>query len=611
MQNYPHNLKRLMAVLTLATLLVTGCRTPYCAYRARILGGPVPLGAAPQIITPTPPVVELPQTSGEHSHVPIPEPGGPRPLIPATPQPALPSIPPTAAQSNFPPPALPNAGIVLHKVGPSQAALGALVTYRLEIQAASAGARDVTVYDQLSAGLTYASSNPIATVVGNQLEWKLGDLRGGELRTIEVNFRAEQLGAFNNCAVARTADGQSSQDCLNTAVGASDLEVRVNVAGSDNVLVGDRVTFQITVTNRSALPVAGLMITDAFGAGLEHEAAASPIEKDLGELAGGQSTTLGVTFRVVHAGRLCNRVEVRSTSGAGGSADACVTAMLPGAPPAATNPEPPLRLPPPPTGSIQNPNQGTFDLPSRGQPPVKASLDVKVTGPDAPQQIDAVADLGIEVFNTGEGPLTNLTVTVEQDKELYPVQATSGYQWTEGGQLYWKIPSLAAGKSASFKLNARCQKLGARACTRVTVTSAESATDEAEACLQIGNSESLLELSVNDLSDPVVAGKPLTYEIQVVNKGSAPARNVALLVVAPPELAVQRLGTTGERTTYEIDNGRNVRFKPIAELLPGEKLTFRVRVNTQKAGEVSLEALLKSDGMAQPLTEIEKTTVID
>lgn len=604
----------IFAGLIVCALAMAGCRQPQYAYRARVIGGPVQ--PVPGVALPATPLPVLPGAAEPAAPLqpapgqPLPLLGGPRPVIPATPQPALPATPGPVVEANRPIlPPLDGSSIALKKVGPAQATVGAMVTFRIEIQAASAGARDVTVNDQLSPGLTFAHSNPMATVLGNQLDWRLGDLRGGELRTIEVTFRAEQAGVYNNCAVARTAEGQTSQDCVNTTVLVPELDVRVGVAGSDTVMVGEKVTFQITVTNRSSRPAAGLMITDRFDAGLEHEAAASPIEKELGQLAGGQSTTIGVTFRAKHAGRLCNHVEVRDDAGVRGAAEGCVTALMGAPPPTASPDSKKLPLPPPPDNEAQNESPST--TPSGPQTVRKASaVQIKVVGPATPQQVDAVTEFNIEVTNTGERPLTNVKVLVAPDAALYPVQATDGYDWDDAGKLYWTFPSLAAGKTLRVQLNNRCQKVAAKACVSVQVVTQESGSDRGEACLEIRRGESKLEMKVLALANPVATGKDLTYEVQVSNTGTAAARNVAMLVVVPPEMSVILLGTMGEKTTYGVD-GQHVRFKPIAEVQPGEKVTFRIRVRAQKAGEAKLEAVLQSDGMAEPMSVSETTTVVE
>jgi uncharacterized repeat protein (TIGR01451 family) len=372
---------------------------------------------------------------------------------------------------------------------------------------------------------------------------------------------------------------------------AADLDVRVAVAGSDTVMVGDPVTFEITVTNRSSLAASNLLITDHFDPGLEHEAAATPIEKDLGELAPGQSHVIGVTFRVTQPGRLCNRVEVRAASGARGAAQGCVTAVMPAQ---AAGQRPPQTGQPAETPSAE-----------------RATVQVKVSGPPAAANVDAVAEFFIDLSNTGERDLTNLTLTATSDASLVPMQATDGYEWDDRENLVWKIPALAAGKSVRLQINARCQSAAQQACVRVRVAAHEGAAAEGEACLTIRGGESRLSMEVHDLADPVTLGSPgLTYEVQITNTGSVPDRNVALTVVVPPEMKIIPLGTFGDKTTHEIEM-QNVRFKPVAALAPGEKLVYHVRVKPLQAGDVTLEAIFNSEGQPQPQTVTQKTTILE
>lgn len=589
MKLHTYNAARVFLPLCLA-MLVAGCCGRQFAYRARVISNAAPpVIAGPPFPTPTPIMPEaqpVPVTPTPLPSMPL----APMPLQPAPLQP-LPETSPPAALPATPQPSIiqprtalgGSTGIVLEKVGPAQATVGALITYKIEVQAANAGARDVVVTDQITPGLGYTSSNPPAAMAGNQLEWRLGDLRGGELKTIEVSFRAEQAGVFNNCAVARTAEGQTSQDCASTAVLMPELEVRVAPVGPDTVSVGDNVTFQITVTNRSNLPATGLVISDRFDTGLTHEAAASPIEKELGQLAGGQSESIGVTFRVTQPGRLCNRVEVRSESGVRGAAEGCVTAVM-----SQLGPPPGAVAPPPAT----EPNEAT----------TRGGVQVKVSGPVTTYQIDAVAEFFIDLTNNGEAPLTNVTVTATFDPGLKPTQATDEYTF-EDGNLSWNFATLPAGRTRRLQVNCRCLKPAAKACTYVKVTTQEGATTAGEGCVEVVRGLSQLEAKVSSLTNPVAINSQVTVEIRLNNRGDGPDQNVAVLVVLPPELTFVQLGTfaPANRSTFRGE-GQNVRFQPVAEIAAGETLTFRVRAKAVQAGEAKVEVKLRSEGIPQQQT---------
>ena len=574
MERNTHNTKRSLLGLCLCALaLLAGCqRYPY---RARILDSGVlpPPPGTPVYPTPAPTLAPVPGTT----------------LPPAT------SVTPALPPATVPPATLPGTtGIVLRKTGPTQATVGALVTYRIEVTNSGAAARGVAVSDQIMPGLSYASSVPPATSSEGQLQWQLGDLPAGATRTIDVSFRAERSGIYNNCAVARTADGQTSQDCASTTVLVPELEVRMSVVAAQPIVVGQEVTFQITVTNRSNLPAGGLLITDRFDPGLDHAVAESPIEKDLELLPPGQSRTIGVTFRVTRAGELCNSVDLSGEGGIRGSARACINAVPPDA---ARPPQQPVPQQPP-AQSPEPPRQ-----PPAGQRP---SVSVKMSGPTT-QDVEKVAEFFVDITNDGDTPLTNLTITDSYDPSLYPVQATDGYRW-EGEKLIWTFPNLAVGKTLRLQLNCKCLSTAEKACNRVTVFSKEGAQGEAEACLAIRRNVSQLEVEINDLADPVAMEKQFTYVIDVTNKGQTADQRISVLVILPPEMSLVRLGTSGPSRDYGVD-GQNVRFAPLAELKAGETATYRVRVSPKQQGQFRVEVVLKSDGMPEPVTVEEMTTV--
>ena len=103
--------------------------------------------------------------------------------------------------------------------------------------------------------------------------------------------------------------------------------VDVKVTGPTQVSVGGNATFSVLVTNLGQTPTPSLLMKDRFCAGLEHAVAKSPIERELGVLAAGESRRIEVTFRAAKAGRLCHTVEITGGQGLQASAEGCVTAV--------------------------------------------------------------------------------------------------------------------------------------------------------------------------------------------------------------------------------------------------------------------------------------------
>jgi uncharacterized repeat protein (TIGR01451 family) len=511
--------------------------------------------------------------------------------------------------------------IALKKTGPVQAAVGALAVYRIEVtNPGGSVVRDVVVSEQLPPGMSFAASNPAPTTSGDRLQWRLGDIAGQQTRTIELSLRVEQAGTFTNCASLTTAEGLTAQDCVTTTVAASALDVRMS--GPQLASVGQDVTFQVSITNRGDAPATGLKVVDRFDAGFQHQVAASPLERDLGDIATGQTANFAITLRVVQPGQWCNTVEVVNASGALGGARACLTAtpLAPGQPAPPAAPPSPSQ---PPTGQPTAP-------PAAGQ----AAITVEKTGPTTPQNVGDVADFKIHVTNTGPIALNGVRVADHYDVALDPVQATAGYTFV-GDDMVWQIDSLPPGKRVLLEIRCRCQQPTERACNRVTVVTREGARADGEACVAIrgaagsqppgqapagqapqppaapgGAPEAAGNLSVTiaDRTDPVQAGREVDYEVRVTNRGATPDRQVAVSLSASPEVTPIAAGTVGPSGMPTI-SGQQVQFRPMPQLAPGETLVYQVRMRAARPGTAQVSVQVSSQGAGVGPSAQETTTV--
>lgn len=481
--------------------------------------------------------------------------------------------------------------ISLDKSGPSEAALGSTLTYRLEVRnPGELTAKEVVVIDQVPPGLIYVSSNP-PIAAGARLEWRLGDLRGNESRTIEVSFRADRAGTVQNCATVQTAEGLSAQDCVTTTVIPASIEV--TVVGPAQAVVGEEVNFQVTITNRGGAPVGGLTIVDRFDEGLQHATAANPIERDLDPALGpGESRRINVPLRVVRPGQQCNSVEIVGDGGVKASARACVTATLPpGAPP-------PVAVPP------AGPAPSPAPSPTPAAPPAaeKPTLTVRKTGP-ARRQVGEIAEFVIDVTNASPIAASGLKLVDHYSISLEPVQATAGFSYLND-DMVWYVDQLPAGKTIRFEVRCKCLQPEKEACNDVTVTSKEGARADSKACLEVQATATALGVAIGDLRDPVAVGNETIYDIAVTNNSQVSDRMVTVTVTVPPEMQPQQQGTGGK-----ID-GQTVRFDPIRELRAGEKVAFRVRVVAMRPGkEVKVLVSVASQGNPRPVTAEESTTI--
>ena len=111
--------------------------------------------------------------------------------------------------------------------------------------------------------------------------------------------------------------------------------------------------------------------------------------------------------------------------------------------------------------------------------------------------------------------------------------------------------------------------------------------------------------TVADVDDPVEIGGRATYEIKVVNQGSAPASRLQIVATFPPEIKP----ISGEGPTRQTVEGQQIIFEPMQRLGPKADITFRVVGQCIKPGDARMQVQLMTDGMQNPVTKEESTRV--
>jgi uncharacterized repeat protein (TIGR01451 family) len=500
--------------------------------------------------------------------------------------------------------------MAVRKIGPALAAVGGVLTYQTIIgSTGDQPALDVMVLEDVPDGASYAGSNPPAEVLGRRLQWRLGTLGVGENRAIVVSYRAERAGNLTSCATVVAAGGLKASDCATTTVTATAIDLKLS--GPAQAVVGGIVRFDIQVTNRGGTAIADLFITDRFDPGLEAESGEpGPIQRRLGEIPPGATEHLHVNFRVVRPGESCHTVELTLGGKVVASSRACVVAVAAGTSPI----EPPATSPH--TASPHPPAAGPRIAIRMSAPPEV------VVGDQVHFQID--------VTNNSSFELRNLQIVLEHDPQLLPVSATEGVE-KKDNFLLWRCSSLPAGRTLPLEAMCQATASASRACGRVTVTLPDGARQGAEACLRVlpagqappkeglpslvpprasplesepalppSASAAPIKIQLTQHPSTAVAQRQVTYRIHLRNEGRVAEQDVVLGVELPVEMKPILLGLEGPTKPLPIV-GQTIRFDPLAELPPGEKITYHIRVVPNRAGEYNLRVHWTSRSQKKPV----------
>lgn len=370
--------------------------------------------------------------------------------------------------------------------------------------------------------------------------------------------------------------------------------VAVLVTGPLAGKVGEKVTFEVELVNRSGRPLQQLKIVDHFDSGFHHEVSKSPIEiKGTVDLAAGTSRRLTLEFLLDEPGRQCHRVEIVDQAHVLlGVATACVeVAGLPAAvaaPPATVAAPTPMPIP------------ATASVPAV---PATPSMELDLTGPNGLVS-GGVAEFIAAIRNTGSAPTPETTFEVSWDDAFTPLEATDGY--TLGtAKVSWVLPVIEPGGQVRRQVNLRGQSPPSsyrdsppsRACVRAVLSGATGGMMVAdESCVPVQSQtprprsprEAGLRVSLADLDDPVSVGGATTLVCTVANGGTAPTGRLDVVLELP---AAARL--VGEPSPSRVrTDGSTVFFDGVSGIPPGGHATFEVTYRLAAGGAGKATAIV-------------------
>ena len=393
-------------------------------------------------------------------------------------------------------------------------------------------------------------------------------------------------------------------------------DVLVNIRGPLVGRVGEKVTFDVELVNRSGRNLEKLRVIDYFDSGFHHEASKSPIEqKGTVDLAAGTARRVTLEFTLDEPGRQCHRVEILDQAHRFvGGATECVQVSAAVTAPAVV--QQPVAVPQPPATPAPQAAPSVVVPPIAAPAPFPAATaSVTPTTPLAPPPAAAVAlDLsgpvealsgGVTEYvatirNTGNATSAPMTLDISWDDGLVPLEASDGYS-ISGSRVSWNLPAIEAGGQAKRQINLRAQSPPntfrdsppARACVRTELSGLGGGGVVGDhECLQIRAtadrprlrtpSEAGIRLSLADLDDPVRVGDATTLVCTIFNDGAAASGPLNLAVDLPS--GARLVGDARVR----VDDGR-VLFDAI-DVPAGRQQSFEITYKLPDSGRGTASA---------------------
>lgn len=352
-------------------------------------------------------------------------------------------------------------------------------------------ATNVTLNQVIPVGLLLDSSNPVATLNGNQAIWDIGDLTPQTQKQLTVRYTTGQAGASDLSFLVTCDEGLESDAGSLTNVITAPLEITIE--GPRIAKLGDDLQFQILLHNTSTEPISGLNLLETLGPGLIHISKSNPLGNPSVRKLAFQSRTIqpnsttvkAISMRATRAGTLCHTLEARLPNGLVLEKEVCLEISAP------IQPE------------------------TTSAPIIEANI--------ISEQVAQAWEVGktntkrFQVSNQSKQPITNVLIKATLPTQLQAQLASEGHR-SEGPSILLDIPTLLPGQTRTLIIQMLATEAGAELLIQMEVSGDAIAKIVKTGQTTIINNaaDNPLDLSPPSGEDPMEEGEPMAATEQPI-----------------------------------------------------------------------------------------------
>lgn len=441
--------------------------------------------------------------------------------------------------------------LLIERLVPAEVRVGQPFNYEVRLtNLTSAALGNLVVTEPVPAGLNISAVDPAPAQQAGGLLWQIATLPARSTYSLKFTATEAQLAEFNACIGITFA----TEACATFKSVQPQLELEKTMP--PEVLQCDPIPVTLLIRNPGTGVTDPAQITDELPPGLETTSGQHSLTFDIGALPPGGQKELMFQARATQTGAFTNTAQ--AVAGA-------LTAQA--------------------SASVRV---------------VKPNLQVTKAAPPV-RYVGRPAQFEISVTNTGDGPARD-TILVDTLPAGTRFDSATNDGRHADGKVTWNLGTLAAGATQTVRVTVQTQQIGIFRNT--AAAHAYCSEGAAEANLTVKGIPALL-LEVVDLDDPIEVGSNETYEIIVLNQGSADGTNIVVTCTLPPEL---RFVGADAPVKYTAD-GQKITFAPLPTLAPKATAKFHLTATGTREGDVRFQVSLTADQLDTPVQETESTHV--
>ena len=444
----------------------------------------------------------------------------------------------------------------IEKIAPPNATLNQPMVYTIVIRnIGESPANAVVVEDQVPMGTKLSGTIPRAELTGKKLIWRLGTIKPGEQKEIQVKVVPVAEGQVGSIATVNF----SAEVASRTTIASPKLSLKLTAA--PQARVNETVTLNFQITNNGSVDASRVVLRNVIPENLKlADVTERDLEYEIGTIPAGKTQSVQLPLTALRPGKAVNRAII------------------------------------------------TTDGASAAEQQVEINVIGQIVGLSRHGQTNWYVGRPIEfenrLTNNSLNP-TNNTVVVESLPSTVEFVSAS-----DGGRLdpkqrtvTWHVPHLDPNQTLALKIKVVPKAIGNHAgSVQVTENSRKGAATDYQ-FKAIGTSD--LKIEFAEKAEAYSKGETFTTRMVIRNKGSGAASNVAVRVTLPAELQFVSVRGPASHTA----SGREIIFEPINEIGGQGNVHFDLTLKAINTGDSKLQVELQSDQFKKPLTHEEALVI--
>lgn len=445
--------------------------------------------------------------------------------------------------------------VTVEKTAPAEIQVGKPATFRIRVRnSGKVAAHGVEIHDEVPRGTRLMTTSPQASRgVRGELVWSLGTMQPGDESTAEVQLMPVEEGEIGSVATVHFRAEATARAI------ATKPELVVETSAPSQVLVGEPVLLNVTVTNPGSGVATGVVLEERIPAGLQHPAG-TELTYDVGQLKPKESRKLQLQMVAERPGQVSNVLVARGD------------------------------------GNLKAEHRLDLQI-------LAPQLGLAIEGPKR-RYLEREAAYTVAITNPGTAPAQRVELTAQLPPGLKFVSANNAGHYVQAEHaVHWQLDELPVQETGTLKLVTMPVEPGEHKLL-VSASADKGVSAEREQSVLIEGIAAIM-FEVVDVNDPVEKGGETTYEIRVVNQGSKAATNVQLVLNLPTGMRP----VAAEGPTHHAMGTNQIVFEGLSRLAPKADTTYRVRVQCLQPGDLRMQAQLMTNEIREPVTKEESTRV--